>query len=102
MEVPAVLQLAIAACVLLQASAQAPPLRQGVTIVPDTCLSKEEIANRSANQDISDALSRIATRIVEGTGEFTCLIGHAPQVELKNTMVQWLDACSAYACKAKG
>ena len=96
MEVPAVLLLTIAACVLLQAGAQAPPLRQGVTIVPDMCLSKEEIANRSVNQDISDALSRIATRIAGGTGECTRIIIHTcarPPVR-RHGSLHW-PACAA-------
>lgn len=52
----------------LQVSAQE-PYRQGPIILRDVCLAKDDLTSRAASQDISDTLSGIASRLINGSSE---------------------------------
>ena len=52
----------------LHTACQAQPYRQGVTVLRDSCPSKADLASQTSDPAISSVLSKIATRIANGTG----------------------------------
>ena len=64
--------LLVVAVSALQVSAQE-PYRQGPIILNDVCLAKDDLKSRAASQDISDALSGIASRLINGSSESACM-----------------------------